>query len=556
MFKSISFDVQFKHPRKGCSGHVKDSHNFNKGLTLIHGPNESGKSLRAEFLRFALWGSKALRSNLNDYKSLKVEVDFILNDKEYKVCRTKNGATLYEGSSQPSAEGTSVVNARIEKLFVYDRQVFDLANMVLQGEVEALGKMQPAQRKFLVDKLLGFWRIDEVIKDFIARRKDKKIALATLKETLTEPIPPDLEVSLSDQEIADFPAFKKAHKRAEAIDNELKGLDLHMPSQPSKTYNEDLAHRYHLIPVASSKRILSTGLTLEEIQEAHREAYKYSVCEEIDCPKCGYKFHPTGLKKPRYTSEECTALQKQQQGYEQAEQRRKFLGEYSEDDFKQAYEAKQEYIQKKIAYEAAGERRKVKAKLDAEQALLERYAGDILEYEKKYNESLTARQLLRQYHAYKKVYDAQEEQVTTLEDEIDNLDKAIVGAKDLKIQIKSYFVPQLNKAAAVYLSQMTDGGRSSVVITENFDITIDGQPLEALSGSTKAVANLAIRLALGQTLTNTVFSVLVGDEIDAAMDQERSEYTMQCLRNLTGRVGQIIIISHKKLKADHYVELT
>jgi hypothetical protein len=44
--------------------------------------------------------------------------------------------------------------------------------------------------------------------------------------------------------------------------------------------------------------------------------------------------------------------------------------------------------------------------------------------------------------------------------------------------------------------------RQSIVVDEEFDVTVDGQALDTLSGSGKAVANLALRLGLGQVLTN------------------------------------------------------
>jgi hypothetical protein len=59
--------------------------------------------------------------------------------------------------------------------------------------------------------------------------------------------------------------------------------------------------------------------------------------------------------------------------------------------------------------------------------------------------------------------------------------------------------------------------------TREFDVVVDGQRLDTLSGSGKAVANLALRLGLGQVLTNNVLSVFVGDEIDASMDEDRAK---------------------------------
>ena len=76
-------------------------------------------------------------------------------------------------------------------------------------------------------------------------------------------------------------------------------------------------------------------------------------------------------------------------------------------------------------------------------------------------------------------------------------------------------------------------------------MVVDGQPLDTLSGSGKAVANLALRLGLGQVLTNNVFSVFVGDEIDASMDDTRAGNLGECIRTLSTKISQIVLITHK-----------
>ena len=59
------------------------------------------------------------------------------------------------------------------------------------------------------------------------------------------------------------------------------------------------------------------------------------------------------------------------------------------------------------------------------------------------------------------------------------------------------------------------------------------------------MANLALRLGLGQVLTNNVLSLFVGDEIDASMDDDRAENLHNCIQGLAGKISQIIYISHK-----------
>jgi exonuclease SbcC len=98
--------------------------------------------------------------------------------------------------------------------------------------------------------------------------------------------------------------------------------------------------------------------------------------------------------------------------------------------------------------------------------------------------------------------------------------------------------------------------RSAVVVDQEFDVTVDGQRLDTLSGSGKAVANLALRLGLGQVLTNNVLSLFVGDEIDASMDDTRAENLGSCIHQLAGKISQIIQITHKSgAEADWSISL-
>ena len=80
---------------------------------------------------------------------------------------------------------------------------------------------------------------------------------------------------------------------------------------------------------------------------------------------------------------------------------------------------------------------------------------------------------------------------------------------------------------------MSGGERYQVEIDDDFNIELDGLPINTLSGSGKAVANLALRIALGQILTNRVFSLFMADEVYASMDDDRAASTAESLRRLT-----------------------
>jgi exonuclease SbcC len=70
------------------------------------------------------------------------------------------------------------------------------------------------------------------------------------------------------------------------------------------------------------------------------------------------------------------------------------------------------------------------------------------------------------------------------------------------------------------------------------------------------VANLALRLGLGQVLTNNVLSLFIGDQIDASMDDTRARNLGGCVAHLAGKISQIIHITHKTgVDADRSISL-
>lgn len=149
--------------------------------------------------------------------------------------------------------------------------------------------------------------------------------------------------------------------------------------------------------------------------------------------------------------------------------------------------------------------------------------------------------------------DEYKEKINIWEEEAIQWDRACQALTNLRGLVKQHLVPSLNKVSSQLINLMTNGGRKEIIITEDFDITVDGQNLDTLSGSGKAVANLAIRIGLGQVLTNNVFSLFVGDEIDASMDAERAKNTSKTLWMLKEHISQILLITHKFPSADYHI---
>ncbi len=121
--------------------------------------------------------------------------------------------------------------------------------------------------------------------------------------------------------------------------------------------------------------------------------------------------------------------------------------------------------------------------------------------------------------------------------------------------IKQHLVPSLNRVASSLIKAMTGGQRQKIEVDEEFNIMVDGQPVNTLSGSGKVVANLALRLGLGQVLTKNVMPIFMGDEVDASMDEDRAQNTANTLQVLKDRISQILIVTHKSFPSDYNINL-
>lgn len=166
-----------------------------------------------------------------------------------------------------------------------------------------------------------------------------------------------------------------------------------------------------------------------------------------------------------------------------------------------------------------------------------------------YKEALkTYTESLIKYNEVKKVLD----DYLTL---ADKYKKASENLKNMKVKIKQYVLPSLAKVSSALLNEMSEGLYSSIEIDDDFNITINGLDIIGYSGSEQAMANLAIRIGLGEVLTYKSFNVFIGDEIDDSMRPERAQNTADCLFKLSNFIKQIILISHRDIVAHEYITL-
>lgn len=632
--------------------HHKVLWEFGEGLTAITGKNEAGKSLILEFIRYALFGAKALRGDAADYKKLLVELQFSVRGVRYHVKRAGSKVTLATGGKEV-ATGTKAVNAKIIETLGYGMLVFDVANACLQGAVEALGTMKPADRRKMVDDTVGLNLVDDLVaevkeqatqarahvealshlsppvlppekvlttsRDLLAKIRDKEAALTKANRLKGErtaldavQAPPAAPVAPADYTSSkDLKPLVEAHRERVRLDRELANIpdvpkwslvDLKAQEELHKLNDAWLAKkRVHDAlppePELTTDKISWHRAILRDYIEFQRTQRLYEQ-GKIECPNCEHSFHPTVEAPspwkgdpPKYTEAELAAMGQSWMKLINAESLPAAPAPptLSLVEIRQQYAAHAAasraltYIQQRDAlplpppyieqtyeewraYEAAATGQaaqaaryeEAKARLDMikhELVQLGNAEGDLLRLRQDYTERCVWEAAKEAYTKQIATYDDSVALLAESKAKVADCKNAVAALTEVKTRIKMYLLPSLSKVASRLLQNMTGGARKLIEIDDAFDITVDGQKLTTLSGSAKAAANLSVRIGLGQVLTNKIFSVLLADEVDAAMDADRAGHTAESLRALTSEISQIILISHKRPEADAYVEV-
>lgn len=573
-----------------CFRHQDREFIFDRGVTGIIGPNESGKSLIVEMIRYALFGSKALRGKAEDYKKLHVELDFTVAETDYSILRKGSKAELTQGEAKLAA-GTGPVNEAVIKLLGYDLGVFDVANACNQGNVEALSGMTPAQRRAMVDKTVGLDQLDALIAFCGTEGNTLKREADAGRAALATPIEPEKPEGY--RAAAEVKADLEEAEAHQTEYNQLVGATKHRPSEPVKpepcavteTAAELRAYQDQRRSDIRSKEWLTGQIAKidpeqyseEQLRDAEqcldakdRWERKQSLLAQgfHECPKCEHQWPVADLGDLADAEEihcvltrgqlashrsrigndsQILKLQDQLDGLEIGPDRAGDLKAVEDYDAamrvysanQQAYERFMDGLQEKLV------------RIEE----LDPVVASIPDLRVEWQRCRDYERALSTYEVAKKDYDTVVIEIDRLADLSGQYLEARKRLQELKVTVKNFLVPSLNTVASILLSRMTGGERAKVEVTEDFEITIDDQPIATLSGSGKAVANLAIRIALGQILTARVFSVFMADEVDASMDDDRAGHTADALRRLSETLGQVLIITHKRPDTDHTFEL-
>ncbi|MGD9970164.1 MAG: AAA family ATPase [Sulfuricurvum sp.] len=166
---------------------------FESGLYGILGRNGRGKSTIFEGIFFALYGEsrtdKKLIPTAGSEGSVKVELNFELEGKNYTAIREFRGKALtayaaLKESDETIVTGAREVSAAITKLLGMGKEAFMHTVFASQKELTALSSMKNDERKGMMRRLLGLEKIDkieEMIRDELRElNRDLKNASAYL----------------------------------------------------------------------------------------------------------------------------------------------------------------------------------------------------------------------------------------------------------------------------------------------------------------------------------------------------------------------------------------
>ena len=668
MIHILDFDVRFT-----SSGlHYKSTQSFPEGLTAITGPNESGKSLVLELIRYCLFGTEALRAPLKEYSTLRASLVFEVKDQMYKVVRDKKGATLTTMQGMQEEEtvlttGTSPVNSSVIGLLGFPLAVFDTVLASLQDESQKLTEMTPTARKQMVDSLTGLVGIQDIVSECRSRSNASKNMAAGLKEAYVTPIEPyeplgyrsssderkdlsvarDLETKLAEahrviasppDEAGDEPDVgvssddireglkEQEHLNTEVINLRRRLADHPVPAYSKEALNEEakllrLAYLDATYPVPPLKRVEIDDMYIQW-GRYHQVDQWHALNKELNrlragvmqCPECSHQFSPESDQILMYEEsldelshldldedfeglKDRTLLDQWKTQWDVREERPELDAPFEAPKLTQLEYERQLKLHEFDRTPVEKEIKVLEAKLDPSintrfikavaqekdhalwKAEKDRYQKwGIQSQQAQIDAAVIEKELLSyknlaeieadleiaiEYETLRATYQDLKGRADTLLERIEAESQAQSDWKaaselvsQFSLEVKSYLLPSLSRVASSLISVITGGVRNHVKVTDDFEIFVDNQPVSTLSGSAKVAVNLALRVGLGQVLTSSTFPVFLADEIDASMDDTRAESTIECIRNLTQTMRQVIIVSHKPVQdADHYIRM-
>lgn len=611
MIESLHYVATFNTTGRTLKNHLK----FKPGITVIKGENESGKSFVLEMIRYGLFGTDALRGARSDYDRLDVTLKINIKGKPYTIVRKGNKATV----NINEAVGTKATNEFIIKLLGFGLSVFDISANANQGELDKLTKdMGPTERRKIIDDVTGLSQFEKAEKECREESNAFRRVADALEAQLVEPVEPAkpddyeessvlkerLDTEIRNQAMRDSfthmdepqrPVKPKGSEDSIEYEHEREAWVRHRNSllaqlnqlpEIDSVYSRAELERFKAYLEQEIRGPLPAGHDPVDLERWRADNLILArESEPLKCPECGtivsgrelpaqpplsnheidielakqrawhgHAYDSTLLPSPlsRKDVDARLAAFDAQPERELLERQLADLGDEPEDrseeaDAWRAYRrATEAYAVAVRAYDEYLEKARVIESLPQPEPFLQ----------EKYEMALRYETLYSRYEASRDIYDTQVQKLEAAKAKREGYKRGSEALKDARKEVKQYLVPSLSKVASQLITEMTDGERRHIFIDENFDIWVDKQPVRTLSGSGVSVANLALRIALGRVLTQSVIPIFLADEIDANMAAKRTKATHDSLTRLGKQLKQIIVVTHKDFEGDHTICLT
>jgi len=135
---------------------------------------------------------------------------------------------------------------------------------------------------------------------------------------------------------------------------------------------------------------------------------------------------------------------------------------------------------------------------------------------------------------------------------------------DVMTGFRTYLIsrirPTISSYASGFYRELTNGKYAEIELDEDYDVLIydqgQGFGIERFSGGEEDLANLCLRLAISEVITERaggVFNFIVLDEIFGSQDNIRRQNIMNALNSLSSKFRQIFLITHIE-DVKNYVE--
>lgn len=144
-----------------------------------------------------------------------------------------------------------------------------------------------------------------------------------------------------------------------------------------------------------------------------------------------------------------------------------------------------------------------------------------------------------------------QKEVSQLVAEQQYLDKLVGIYQDFRRFLIGRIRPALAQKAGDLLGELTDGRYSKMELGEDYEIFVFEQgerfPLERFSGGEKDLANLCLRLAISDLVSENAgneLGFIVLDEVFGSQDPQRKANIIRALSRLSSKFRQIFLVTH------------